>query len=1062
MSQETNLNVAPYFDDFDPQKDYYKVLFKPGYPVQARELTSLQSILQNQVERFGQHFFKEGAKVIPGNTTYSTNYECVVLENTYLGVPLSDYIDQLVGSQITGQQSGVNATVDNYILSSDSTRDQVTLFVNYSGSGTSNQEGVFRSGELLTANVTISTANTLIGEGVPFASTVSENATATGSAYFISNGVYFGKGTFLNVSDQTLILDQYSNTPSYRIGLLIEESVVNADLDPLLTDNSAGFNNFGAPGADRLKITTSLFKKDLSDYDDSNFVELGTVINGVLRERNTSGYSLLTDELARRTYAESGDYYVKSFGLNVKESLNDREGNRGLFNADQTTYSGSTPSDDLAIYQISPGRAFVKGYDIKTTAPSFLDVPKPRTTKTLKQQQINYKTGETLKLNRVHGSPTIGIGNTYVLSLRDARVANSSTGIAGKEIGLARVYDFRLDSGTYNGANTNINEWGISLFDVQTTTEVTLNETITLSVPTFIKGKNSGATAFLKEAATNTKSLVLYETSGKFITNENFIIDGVENSRVATAITAYGIGDVLSVFGSANGAEVGAARTFSADVVLTPNFNIGVSSITATAANTSTLRSTNPLFPGQIKAGNILSFTGTLSQDPVFASVVSVATSSVTITGVSTVEGVASGALPASATTLNDVKVIAGNLGADDDNTLFTELPKSNISNVDLTDATLTIRKTQQVNIVDNKLSAAVTTETNETFLPFTPERYTLIRSDGTTEELTSDKVQLNSGSNQLEIFGLGADDEATLVTTISKVKPKAKNKIKNRVNSVLIDKSVKSASGIGSTTLNDGLTYGNYPFGTRVQDEHISLNSADLIEVHGIYELATDPSVSNADPSAPTMVLASLTGPTAKTSDLVIGESIIGETSGAHAIVAVKQTDSKISFLPKNQISFKEGEIVVFEESGVRGSLTTLDTPSKDISFKFTSSNGQNGEFYDYGVLNRKSGEAAPQRKIIAYFSNGYYESTDNGDVTTVNSYSSFDYATEIESVNFVRNSDIIDIRPKVSDITTVSEGDRSPLEFNGRTFNVTGNSAPNILASNEGILTDFSFLPW
>ena len=172
-------------------------------------------------------------------------------------------------------------------------------------------------------------------------------------------------------------------------------------------------------------------------------------------------------------------------------------------------------------------------------------------------------------------------------------------------------------------------------------------------------------------------------------------------------------------------------------------------------------------------------------------------------------------------------------------------------------------------------------------------------------------RFNLNSGSNQLEIFNLGADDEATLVTTISKIKPKAKNKIKNRVNTVLIDKSVKSASGIGSTTLNDGLTFGNYPFGTRVQDEHISLNTADLIEVHGIYELATDPSVSNADPSAPTMVLANLTEPTAKTSDLVIGESVVGETSGAHAIVAVKETDSKISFLPKNQISFKEGEIV-------------------------------------------------------------------------------------------------------------------------------------------------------
>ena len=52
MPQQTNLNVAPYFDDFDSSNDYHKVLFKPGYPVQARELTTLQSILQNQVMIF--------------------------------------------------------------------------------------------------------------------------------------------------------------------------------------------------------------------------------------------------------------------------------------------------------------------------------------------------------------------------------------------------------------------------------------------------------------------------------------------------------------------------------------------------------------------------------------------------------------------------------------------------------------------------------------------------------------------------------------------------------------------------------------------------------------------------------------------------------------------------------------------------------------------------------------------------------------------------------------------------------------------------------------------------
>ena len=64
--EQTNLNVSPYFDDFDPNDNYQKILFKSWLScTQARELTGLQSILQNQIEKFGQHFFKEGAKVIP-------------------------------------------------------------------------------------------------------------------------------------------------------------------------------------------------------------------------------------------------------------------------------------------------------------------------------------------------------------------------------------------------------------------------------------------------------------------------------------------------------------------------------------------------------------------------------------------------------------------------------------------------------------------------------------------------------------------------------------------------------------------------------------------------------------------------------------------------------------------------------------------------------------------------------------------------------------------------------------------------------------------------------------
>ena len=77
MPQETNLNVTPYYDDFNDEKNFYRVLFKPGNSIQARELTTLQSILQNQIEKFGNHFFKEGARVIPGQISFTLEYDCI-------------------------------------------------------------------------------------------------------------------------------------------------------------------------------------------------------------------------------------------------------------------------------------------------------------------------------------------------------------------------------------------------------------------------------------------------------------------------------------------------------------------------------------------------------------------------------------------------------------------------------------------------------------------------------------------------------------------------------------------------------------------------------------------------------------------------------------------------------------------------------------------------------------------------------------------------------------------------------------------------------------------------
>ena len=168
---------------------------------------------------------------------------------------------------------------------------------------------------------------------------------------------------------------------------------------------------------------------------------------------------------------------------------------------------------------MSAGRAFVRGYDIETLNATYLDVDKPRTTKTIEDQSVIYNTGPTLKINNVNRTPSVGIGSTYVLSLRDQRVGPDvdADGAPGNEIGLARVYDFRIESGAYDTANADLNQWGISLYDVQSFTTLTLNQAHTLSVPTFVKGQRSGATAFIRSAVSNSKTVTLYETQGEFI-----------------------------------------------------------------------------------------------------------------------------------------------------------------------------------------------------------------------------------------------------------------------------------------------------------------------------------------------------------------------------------------------------------------------------------------------------------------------------------------------------------------------------------------------------------------
>ena len=122
-------------------------------------------------------------------------------------------------------------------------------------------------------------------------------------------------------------------------------------------------------------------------------------------------------------------------------------------------------------------------------------------------------------------------------------------------------------------------------------------------------------------------------------------------------------------------------------------------------------------------------------------------------------------------------------------------MPKTDIATVDLSDASLTIRKTFSVDIASNQLSSQIIADANESFLPFDEERYALIRSDGTTEALSSDKIEINSSGTGLNIYGLGSNDTgATLIASLKKIKPTSKIKIKNRVKTLIVDKSNNQA----------------------------------------------------------------------------------------------------------------------------------------------------------------------------------------------------------------------------------------------------------------------------
>ena len=687
MPQETNLNVSPYFDDFDKDKNFYRVLFKPGSPVQARELSTLQSILQNQIEQFGTHFFKEGSKVIPGNLSYDNNFTCIQVEDAFLGIPVSLYTDQLVGLRITGGRSGVTATIKKVLSKVDSDRGNLTFYIKYEKSGDDFTTEKFSDGESLSANKDIVYGASVIAANEPFANTLAFGASATGSAMSIGEGVYFVRGTFAQVQNETLVLDQYSNRPSYRIGFDVQENFISADEDPSLNDNASGFTNFAAPGADRLEVIVSLMKKSLDDTNDQNFIEIARVEQGELQTFvDETQYNLINDTLANRTFDESGDYYVKPFEVFAKESLNDQIGNKGIYTSEQKTGQGNTPSDDLMVMQVSPGKAYVKGYKIERIATSFLDVPKPRTTKTIEQEAVTYETGDPLFVNNVFGSPSLGIGTTATVSLLDKRRGGS-----GSEIGLARLYDFKAQSASYVNDTT---QYETRLFDIKTFTNIKVGTAITsLSISDHIEGARSGATGFIRTAGTNVTDLSLIDVNGEFIKDESILINGVQNGRIITKVDAFKFDDVKSIKSAVG------VSTFEADLLLDNNVKLsnlisGNFRLSNTSGNAGIITAAAKNFAGIIISNNIVSYTVPGETVPRFNRITGISTDgdTINVVGVTSVTGICNGGV------LDGL--IPGSLDVSDlalrspsfelgENSLVTPVSRINLESLDVTNTTI-------------------------------------------------------------------------------------------------------------------------------------------------------------------------------------------------------------------------------------------------------------------------------------------------------------------------------------------------------------------------------------
>jgi len=457
-----NLNASPYYDDFSDSKNFHKVLFKPGVAVQARELTQLQTLLQDQVGKGFGFVLQEGA-VVSGCSEQKLARDWIKIfdtDNSSVAVDNNTLVNY-VGDTLTGGTTGLTATITNVATGTQAAAPATKkLYFNYTN-GHATYTG-FQQSEVLTVTSSDSGRNgdTFVVYTGTSSTNPKDNYSGQTAEYVLGPGVIYARGNFIKTDKIRCLANRYTEMANAEIGFVVAESTVGSATDTSLLDPAQGSFNYNAPGADRLQFAVTLASYEEADTKPENFYlyvkhEQGGAVRSRVKDNPLSGVGQV---LANRTYDESGNYTVKGNIVDLREHLqNAANTNGGIY----TSAKGGLST--ALVLGIGPGISYVGGYKRELQSTKRVNIQKPNNFITRESIPISTSFGNYVNLTYVSGIWDIDGGGS--VDLYDT-VQNGAASAAGTKIGTAKARHLVYSSGTPGATAA---QYKLYLYDIQMT-----------------------------------------------------------------------------------------------------------------------------------------------------------------------------------------------------------------------------------------------------------------------------------------------------------------------------------------------------------------------------------------------------------------------------------------------------------------------------------------------------------------------------------------------------------------------------------------------------------------